>query len=82
MEADPHTLGGTMARNDVETYRTATGRYANRLQGTYATQDEAAAVGRAVAERLRSEHFIRSLLGRWRARNTYPRSRDPRRSKG
>lgn len=72
--------GLLMARNDVETYRVP-GGWANRLQGTFTDQDDAAEVGRAIARYLRVEHFTRAKSGRWRLRDTFT-GHDPRRSKG
>lgn len=64
----------------VET-RKIGGRWVN-VVGSYDTQEEAASVGRDVAAFLGVEWFMRARNGRWRLRNTYPRRRDPRRSKG
>jgi hypothetical protein len=79
----------------VETYRLRTGEWANRLYGpngqqTYTTRTEAVAEGQAVARLLGhgepsvgAEHFVRTTKGWWsKLKNTYPRSRDPRTSKG
>lgn len=66
---------------DIET-RKLDGRWVNIVHGSYDTAEEAASAGRYIAKALGVEWFMRARNGRWRLRNTYPRRRDPRRSKG
>lgn len=76
-----------MATGDIETYYQG-GEWKNRPQGNqrasnvYATKAEAQAVGREMAIDRGVEHVIKKMDGKIGARNTYPRSRDPRSSKG
>ena len=76
-----------MAQDDIETYYDD-GQWKNRREGrvrafsTAETKAEAQAAGRQAAIRDGVEHVIKNKDGTIRARNTYPRSRDPRRSKG
>ncbi len=78
-----------MAAGDIETYfDDADNLWKNRVQGnqrassTHVTKDEAVAAGRRRAIADGVEHFIKNKDGRIGERNTYPRSRDPRSSKG
>lgn len=64
-----------MAVGDVEVIHTDTG-WRIILQGTYATQADAWVVAAAVGRKLGRETFLRSLLGRWRKRDTH--GPDPR----
>jgi hypothetical protein len=66
---------------DVETVRIR-GQWVNVIHGGYDTQLEAAEEGKRIARLLGVEWFLRARSGRWRLRNTYPRRRDPRRSRG
>lgn len=76
-----------MAKGDVETYH-EDGRWKNKVEGndrasnTADTKAEAQAEGRRMAIERDAEHFIRNMDGTIVERNTYPRSRDPRESKG
>lgn len=76
-----------MAKGDVETYYEG-GRWKNRVQGnerasnTADTKAEAQAKGRDMAQDRGVEHMVKRQNGTIGERNTYPRSRDPRRSKG
>lgn len=67
-----------MPRGDIITQKHK-GRWINVVQGSYSTQEEAAAQGRVIARRLGVEWFLRARSGRWRIRNTY--GHDPRRTK-
>jgi hypothetical protein len=64
------------------------GGWANRAEGnervsnTAPTKAEAEAEGRRMAIERGVEHLIHDRNGQIAERNTYPRSRDPRRSKG
>lgn len=70
-----------MAIGDVEVvFRD--GHWFVQFQGRYRTQGEAWEVAQEIGRRLGRESFLRSLTGRWRERNTYPRQRDPGESKG
>jgi Uncharacterized protein conserved in bacteria (DUF2188) len=78
-----------MANGDVHTtYRRDTDEWANkreggdRASGLYDTKAEAQAAGRDLARDSGAEHYIHNRDGQIGERNTYPRSRDPRRSKG
>lgn len=76
-----------MAKGDVETYY-EDGCWKNRVQGnerasnTADTKAEAQTKGREMAVDRRVEHVVKKQDGTIGARNTYPRSRDPRKSKG
>jgi hypothetical protein len=59
-----------MAIGDVEVVHTDTG-WIIRLHGTYATQADAWVVAAAVGRQLGRETFLRSLLGRWRKRDSH-----------
>lgn len=65
----------------VEVQRTR-GGWRIVLHGTYPTQQDAIDAAEQLAELIGGELFVRSVRGRWRLRNTYPRWLDPRRSKG
>lgn len=62
--------------------------WANRAEGnsrvsrTYDTKADAQAGGRQMAIDRGVEHYIHNLDGQIGQRNTYPRSRDPRKSPG
>jgi hypothetical protein len=76
-----------MATDDVHTSKEG-GRWINKVEGNRrasniaATKKEAQAVGQEMARRRGVEHFIHNENGRLGERNTYPRSRDPRRTPG
>lgn len=76
-----------MSKGDIETYH-EDGQWKNRAQGndrasnTHSTKAEAEAVGRDMAIARDVEHVIKKKDGTIGERNTYPRSRDPRSSKG
>jgi hypothetical protein len=76
-----------MAKGDIHTtYRD--GRWVNQAEGnsrasnTSSTKAEAQATGRDMAIERGVEHVIHNQDGQIGQRNTYPRSRDPRSSKG
>ena len=76
-----------MAIGDIETYFEG-GKWKNKVEGgTRAsnvadTKAEAQRAGRGMAIDRGVEHFIRNKDGEIGQRNTYPRSRDPRSSRG
>jgi hypothetical protein len=76
-----------MPKGDIETYY-EDGQWKNRAQGndrasnTAPTKSEAQAKGREMAIDRGVEHIIKKQDGTIGERNTYPRSRDPRDSKG
>jgi hypothetical protein len=76
-----------MAEGDVETYY-EDGQWKNRPQGqkrasnTAATKAEAQAKGRDMAIDRGVEHVIKNKDGKIGEKNTYPRSPDPKSSKG
>lgn len=76
-----------MPKGDIETYY-EDGQWKNRAQGnqrasnTHDTKAKAQAKGREMAIDRDVEHFVKKQDGTIGARNTYPRSRDPRRTKG
>jgi len=76
-----------MAKGDVHTV-THEGGWANKVEGgqrasnTAQTKAEAQATGREMARDRGVEHLIHNRNGQIGERNTYPRSRDPRSSKG
>lgn len=76
-----------MTRGDIETYY-EDGVWKNRPQGndrassTHETKADAQARGRDMAIARDVEHIIKKRDGTIGDRNTYPRSRDPRDSKG
>lgn len=77
----------SMAKGDIHTVPSGD-RWANRAAGNqrasglYDTQRDAEQAGRSMAIDRGVEHYIHRPDGRIRDRNTYPRSRDPRDSKG
>jgi hypothetical protein len=76
-----------MAKGDIHTVRHGDG-WANRAEGnervsnTALTKAEAEAKGRDMATDRGVEHLIHRRDGEITERNTYPRSRDPRSSRG
>lgn len=76
-----------MASGDIETYH-EDGRWKNRPQGnqrasnSHDTKAEAQKAGREMAIDRSVEHVIKNMDGTIGQRNTYPRGRDPRSSKG
>lgn len=76
-----------MPKGDIETYY-EDGQWKNRPQGnkrassTHDTKAGAQARGRDMAVDRGVEHIVKKQDGTIGARNTYPRSRDPRRTKG
>lgn len=76
-----------MAKGDIETYF-EDGLWKNRREGnsrafsTSETKAEAQPEGRAAAMRDGVEHVIKKKTGEIQEKNTYPRSRDPKESKG
>jgi uncharacterized protein (DUF2235 family) len=76
-----------MSKGDVHTVKHGAG-WANRIEGdqrvsnTATTKAEAQAEGRKMAIERGVEHVIHKEDGQIGARNTYPRSRDPRRHRG
>jgi hypothetical protein len=76
-----------MSKGDIHTVKHDDG-WANRAEGnervsnTAPTKAEAQAKGREMAIERGVEHVVHNQDGRISERNTYLRSRDPRRSKG
>ena len=76
-----------MAKGDVHTVPHGDG-WANKVEGgdrasnTAPTKSEAQSTGRDMARDRGVEHLIHNRNGQIGERNTYPRSRDPRASKG
>ena len=76
-----------MAKGDIETYHEG-GQWKNRAQGntrasnTFDRKVDAEAAGRGMAKDRGVEHVIKRQDGTIQQKNTYPRSRDPRGSKG
>lgn len=76
-----------MAKGDIHTSK-QDDRWINKAEGnerasnSAATKAEAQAAGREMAIRRGVEHVVHNQDGRIGERNTYPRSRDPRSSKG
>ena len=76
-----------MAKGDIHTVPHGDD-WANRVEGgervsnTAPTKKEAQAIGRDMARERGVEQLIHNRDGKIGERNTYPRSRDPRRSKG
>lgn len=76
-----------MSKGDVHTVQHGDG-WANRVEGnqrvsnTASTKAEAQSKGRDMALDRGVEHLVHNMDGEIGARNTYPRSRDPRSSKG
>jgi hypothetical protein len=77
----------TMPQGDIETYY-EDGKWKNKVEGSSRAANsgerkaEVQAKGREMAEKRGVEHIIRKQDGTIGERNTYPRSRDPRSSKG
>jgi hypothetical protein len=76
-----------MSKGDIHTVKHGDG-WANRAEGnervsnTAATKAEAQVKGREMAIDREVEHVVHNEDGKISAKNTYPRSRDPRSSKG
>jgi hypothetical protein len=76
-----------MPNGDIETYY-EDGQWKNKVEGnqrasnTADTKAEAQDTGRDMARDRGVEHIIRNMDGEIGARNTHPRSRDPRDSRG
>lgn len=76
-----------MAKGDIHTIPHNDG-WANKVEGndrvsnTAPTKAESQATGRGMAIDRGQEHFVHNQDGKIGERNTYPRSRDPRSSKG
>jgi hypothetical protein len=76
-----------MPEGDIETYFEG-GVWKNKVEGnqrasnTAPTKADAQAAGREMAIDRGVEHIIRNKDGEIGARNTYPRGRDPRSSRG
>lgn len=76
-----------MAKGDIHTVPHGDG-WANRVEGgervsnTAPTKSEAQSSGRDMARERGVEHLIHNRDGQIGERNTYPRTRDPRASKG
>lgn len=76
-----------MAKGDIHTSKQGD-RWVNKAEGNQrasdsaATKAEAQASGRRMAIDRGVEHFVHNQDGTIAERNTYPRSRDPRASKG
>lgn len=76
-----------MAKGDIHTVH-RDGKWFNEVEGgqrasnSAPTKAEAQATGRDMARERGVEHVIHNLDGKIGEKNTYPRSRDPRSSKG
>ncbi len=76
-----------MAKGDIHTIKHGDG-WANRAEGngrvsnTAPNKAAAQAEGRRMAVKRGAEHVIHKADGKIGERNTYPRSRDPRSSRG
>lgn len=76
-----------MSNGDVHTSHQGD-RWVNKVEGNQRasnsapTKAEAQAMGRDLAINRGSEHIVHNMNGQISERNTYPRSRDPRSSKG
>ena len=76
-----------MAKGDVHTVKHGDG-WANRVEGnshvtnTAPTKEGAQATGREMAITRGTEHLVHRQDGTIGERNTYPRARDPRTSRG
>jgi hypothetical protein len=76
-----------MPEGDIETYY-EDGVWKNKVEGnqrasnTASNKADAQAAGREMAIDRSVEHIVRNKDGEIGSRNTYPRSRDPRRSRG
>ncbi len=77
-----------MARRNVHTVPDGKGGWINRTEGSQRgfgaapTKAEAQAAGRESTKRTGGEHTIHNRDGKIAEKNTYPRSSDPRSSKG
>ncbi|ATO15541.1 hypothetical protein CO540_18235 [Micromonospora sp. WMMA2032] len=76
-----------MAKGDIETYY-EDGQWKNRPEGNqrastvHATKAEAEAAGRQMAKQRDVEHVIKKKGGTIGEKDSYPRGRDPRQTKG
>lgn len=76
-----------MAKGDVHTVKHNDG-WANKVEGnsrvsnTAARKEDAQSTGRDMAIKRGAEHLVHRQDGTIGERNTYPRSRDPRASRG
>ena len=76
-----------MSNGDVHTVKHGDG-WANRVEGnrqvsnTASTKAEAQTTGRDMAIKRGTEHVVHRQNGTIGERNTYPRSRDPKKSRG
>lgn len=76
-----------MAKGDIHTSKQG-GRWVNKAEGNQNASNsapmkaEAQAAGREMAINRNVEHVVHKENGQIGERNTYPRSRDPRSSKG
>lgn len=76
-----------MAKGDIETYY-EDGQWKNKVEGGQRASNvgdrksDVQSEGRDMARERGVEHVIRNKDGEIGSRNTYPRSRDPRQSKG
>jgi hypothetical protein len=76
-----------MADGDIHTSKQGD-KWVNKAEGNQRasnsapTKAEAQKIGRDMAKERGVEHIIHNQDGRIGERNTYPRSRDPRKSKG
>lgn len=76
-----------MAKGDIHTVPHGDG-WANKVEGndrvsnTADTKADAQSTGRGMAIDRGQEHYVHNKDGQIGERNTYPRSRDPRSSKG
>lgn len=76
-----------MAKGDIHTSK-QDDRWVNKAEGNVReansapTKAAAQAKGRQMAVEREVEHFVHKQDGKIGERNTYPRSRDPKRSKG
>jgi len=86
-DADDAGGGRAMAKGDIETYY-EDGLWKNRPEGnrrassTHDTKAEARTAGRDMAVARGVEHVIKKKDGTIGERNSYPRSRDRRRTRG
>lgn len=76
-----------MTKGDVHTSKQGD-KWGNKVEGnerasnTAPTKEEAQSKGREMAADREAEHLVHKQDGKIGERNTYPRSRDPRESKG
>jgi Uncharacterized protein conserved in bacteria (DUF2188) len=76
-----------MAKGDIHTSKQGD-RWVNKAEGndrasnTATTKAQAQSKGREMAKERGVEHVVHKENGQIGERNTYPRSRDPRKSKG